>query len=375
MINTPSQSRAGTARAPASIANDGAARPGLRADTPTAPATNPRVAATAAPIYLGIDVAKAELVMAVRDNGRTSQPAAYANTPAGIAKLMRRVAKDAGDRPVVACLEATGTYGEAAATALHHAGHTVAVVNPAMIRDFMRSLLRRNKTDAADAAAIAEFAERMNPRPWQPRAPEREALRQMVCARDHLVQQRGDNQRRLKSGACRHTAALWRAQIAFINRQIAQVEADIAAHIQAHPPLAEQMRLLTSIPGISNILGAAALATIDFQRFDNARQVCAFIGTCPSRHQSGPSAGSTRINKQGHSLLRRLAYMGALSAMRYNPHIKQCAARWQSPERKGNGRALTPKQTVGAAMNKLARQMFGVLKSGQPYQPCQPIAA
>ena len=103
--------------------------------------------------------------------------------------------------------------------------------------------------------------------------------------------------------------------------------------------------------------------------------MCAFIGTCPSRHQFGPSAGSTRINQQGHSLLRRLAYMGALSAMRYKPHIKQCAARWQSPVRKGNGRALTPKLTVGAAMNQLARQMFGVLKSQRPYQPCQPIMA
>jgi len=81
--------------------------------------------------------------------------------------------------------------------------------------------------------------------------------------------------------------------------------------------------LLSGRPGVGPILGAAV---IDFERFDNARQMCAFIGTCPSR-QSGSSAASTRINKQGHALLRRLASMGALSAMRYNPHIKQCAVR------------------------------------------------
>ena len=91
--------------------------------------------------------------------------------------------------------------------------------------------------------------------------------------------------------------------------------------------------------------------------------------------RTGQATADANTSAGIHKLVRRLAYMGALSAMRYNPHIKQCAARWQSPQTKGNGRPLTPKQTVGAAMNKLARQMFGVLKSGQPYQPCQPIAA
>lgn len=79
--------------------------------------------APAAPLYLGIDVAKAELVVAVRDGARVRRIDAYANSNAGIAKLLRRAAKDAGGREVRACLESTAGYEAAAALALFEAGH------------------------------------------------------------------------------------------------------------------------------------------------------------------------------------------------------------------------------------------------------------
>ncbi|MDD9856020.1 MAG: transposase, partial [Gammaproteobacteria bacterium] len=142
----------------------------MSADRPGAATAPPAgIASHAAPLYLGIDVAKAELVAATRADGRVLHTRAYANNAAGIRKLLRHAAKDAGRREVRACLESTGAYHWAAAEALFDAHGAVAVAPPAAVRDFMRSTMRRNKTDAADAAAIAEFAERMNPRQWRPR--------------------------------------------------------------------------------------------------------------------------------------------------------------------------------------------------------------
>ena len=234
------------------------------------PATAP-----AAPLYLGIDVAKAELVAATRADGRVLHTRAYANNAAGICKLLRH---------------------------------------------------------------------------------------------DALVRQRGDAQRRLQSGACAHVADTWRRMEAYLNAEIARLHAAMEAHIAADKKLAQHARLLRSIPGIGAGNAATALGVIDFAQFDSADQLAAYIGVCPSRKQSGPSAGSARISKQGQALLRRQLYMAALAAVRHNPPIQHAAARWQSAHTKGNGRPLTPKQTVCAAMHKLARQMFGVVKRGQPYQ-------
>ena len=232
----------------------------------------------------------------------------------------------------------------------------------------MRSTMRRNKTDAADAAAIAEFAERMNPRQWRPRREAQEMLRQMSIAHDALVRQRGDAQRRLQSGACAHVADTWRRMEAYLNAEMARLHAAMEAHIAADKKLAQNARLLRSIPGIGAGSAATALGVIDFAQFDSADQLAAYIGVCPSRKQSGPGAGNARISKQGQALLRRQLYMAALAAVRHNPPIQHAAARWQSAQTKGNGRPLTPKQATCAAMHKLARQMFGVVKRGQPYQ-------
>ena len=378
---------AGNAHPPAGGADVGAqdvdpaatASPGLHATAPPTAADPHRAAAptagaglpataSAAPLYLGIDVAKAELVAATRADGRVLHTRAYANNAAGIRKLLRHAAKDAGGRPVRACLESTGAYHWAAAEALFDAHGAVAVAPPAAVRDFMRSTMRRNKTDAADAAAIAEFAERMNPRQWRPRREAQEMLRQMSVAHDALVRQRGDAQRRLQSGACAHVADTWRRMEAYLNAEMAGLRAAMEAHIAADKKLAQDARLLRSIPGIGAGSAATALGVIDFAQFDSADQLAAYIGVCPSRKQSGPSAGRARISKQGQALLRRQLYMAALAAVRHNPPIQHAAARWQSAHTKGNGRPLTPKQTVCAAMHKLVRQMFGVVKRGQPYQ-------
>ena len=380
-MTTQNQTRAGARRRDKSRNHDmlsqtaadiAAGQPAaMSADRPGAATAAPPagIASHAAPLYLGIDVAKAELVAATRADGRVLHTRAYANTRAGIAKMLRRATKDAGRREVCACLESTAGYEASAALALFEAGHAVAVVLPVAVKHFMQSAMRRNKTDAADAAGTHEFMERMKPRLWRPRNPAREQLRQLVNARDALVRQQGDAKRRLKSALCRGpAAAIWRANRDFAARQIAAVDARIAALIASDEQLTDEARLLNTIPGVGPVVTAAVLGHIDFAHFCSASQVAAYIGACPSRKQSGPGPGRARLNKQGHDLLRRLLYMAALSATRHNPAIQQCATRWQSPHTKGNGRPLTHKQSNCAAMRKLARQMFGVVKRGQPYQ-------
>ena len=66
------------------------------------------------------------------------------------------------------CLESTGVYSEGCATAFADAGWKVSVVNPALPKDFGKSELKRNKTDAIDAGLLARYCSKMDPPAWQP---------------------------------------------------------------------------------------------------------------------------------------------------------------------------------------------------------------
>ena len=331
---------------------------------------------TEASAYVGIDVSKRELVVAVRCAGQTDKPRTYPNTPAGIAKLCRRIAAMGAVTEV--CMEATGHYGMAAALSLHTQGHRVSVENPMCIKAFMHSTMRRNKTDSADAAAIAEYAERMPTRPWKPRPAARKRLHQALCVRDLLIKATGDIKRQLKSGAVEEVSEHPRATIAMLTERHTAIEDDLKATVASCPQLTTTVALLLTIPGFGKVAAWTMAADVDIDDFDNAKKLAASLGVTPQRRQSGSGGGSTRLSKQGNPRLRRVLYMGAISAMRSNPHIRVCAERWRSPEGKGNGRPLTGRQAACAAMHKLTRIAYGVLKSGKPYESgkfCEPRSA
>ena len=331
--------------------------------------TYPQPQPTETPVYVGMDVSKSELVVAMRRAGQTDKPRIYPNTSAGIARLCRRIKTLGAATEVKVCMEATGQYGMAAALALYTRGYCVSVENPARIKAFMHSTMRRNKTDSADAAAIAEYAERMPTRPWKPRPAARERLHQALSTRALHIKASTDLARQLKSGAVDAVSQHLHTTIAALNDRITAIEGDLRATVANCRELQTTVTLLRTIPGFGKVAAWTLAAEVDVRDFDNAKQLAAYVGVTPQRRQSGSGCGSTRLSKQGNSRLRRVLYMGAISAMKNNPHIRVCAERWRSPRDKGNGRPLSGRQAACAAMHKLTRIAFGVLKSGKPYEP------
>lgn len=312
---------------------------------------------------LGIDVAKATLVVVLLV-GERQQRAEFANTPAGHAKLLAWLAKR-GAAPVHACLEATGTYGDDLAQALYDAGHTVSVVNPARIAAYAKVQAARHKTDQADAALIARYCQREQPSAWQPPAPELRELRALVRHLDTLQQQRQAEQNRLEAGG--HPAAVRQAiqaHLTFLTDQIGAVEQQIEAHFDQHPDLKRQRELLDSIKGIAKRTATRLLAELgDIQRFAHARAVVAYVGLNPREYRSGSSVHRrTRLSKSGNAAVRAALYFPAIVAKQHNPLVQALCARLSA-------RGLCPKAVIGAAMRKLLQIAYGVLKSGQPFDP------
>ena len=154
------------------------------------------------------------------------------------------------------------------------------------------------------------------------------------------------------------------ATVTHLETQIATVKRQIADHIDQHPALRTQRDLVQSIPGIGETTAALVLGELlDITRFSSARQLAAFSGLVPRVRQSGTSVrGRGALRKLGSSRLRKALYFPAITAARYNPILIRFAARLRA--------AGKPKMVVVAAvMRKLLHQIYGVLRSGRPFDP------
>jgi transposase len=312
--------------------------------------------------YLGLDISKATLHAALRTADGKIRRKACANTPSGFTALDAWVTRYSGG-PVHACLEATGTYGEAVAVFLHDAGHRVSIVNPAAMRAYAASQLTRAKTDTVDAALIADFVATQRPLVWTPPAPEIRALQALGRRLDALLEMHTQETNRLAAGVVVvEVRASIDAVLANLDAQIVHVRQLIRDHIDRHPGLRQQRALLTTIPGIGDTTAATLLAELFDKPYRSARQAAAFAGLVPRLHQSGQWRGRSRLSKIGPSRLRKALYFPALTALRCNPTIRASAARLRA--------AGKPKMVVvGAAMRRLIHLAFGVLKTGRAYEP------
>lgn len=312
--------------------------------------------------WLGIDIAQ-DTFAACLLLERRALAGTFDNTPSGYKQLDHWLHKR-HVQPVHACLEATGRYSEGVAEHLHAAGHTVSVINPARLKAFAQVTLTRTKTDQTDAALLALFCRRQQPEPWTPPAPEQRALRALVRRRESLLQLRQQEANRLASGEDDPVVqASLQAVLAFLDAQRATVEQAIADQVACHRQLQQQVALVDSIPGIGPTTAVALLAEIDFGAYTSARQVAAQAGLTPRQRQSGTSVhGRPRLSKQGARQLRKILFFPAIVAMHHNPVIQEFAERLAE-------RGKAKMAIVCACMRKLLHLVYGVLKTGLPFDP------
>jgi len=312
---------------------------------------------------LGIDVSKLKFnVCLLREDGRLRHRV-FTNTEVGFTELSSWLKKNHVSQ-VHACLEATGTYGEALAIYLSDAGQLVSVVNPAAIKAYSGAQLSRTKTDTVDAELIARFCETQKPQVWTPAPPEMRDLQALVRRLDSLIEMHTMESNRLSSGVTTtEVKDSIESLILHLEEQIARTEKLIRKQINNHPQLKADRDLLLSIPGLGEATIARLMSEINFHRYENAREVAAFAGLVPRLRESGKSVrGRARLSKTGTPRIRHSLYFPAITALRCNPVIKQ----WASGLRE---RGKCEMQIICAVMRKLIHLAFGVLKSGKPYDP------
>ena len=314
-------------------------------------------------MVLGIDVSKQKLAVATLANGKYKTKT-ITNNQAGFDILWQWLQRF-DSLPEHVCLEATGSYGEAVATFLHDQGLVVSIVNPARMKGFAQSEGLRTKTDKVDAKLIASFCQSKlgTLQQWHPAPFEQRELRDLTRRLEALKSMRIQESNRFDEKLSEVVVSNLTEHINYLDKQIMQLEQTIKDHVDRHPDLRQKSDLLSSIPGIAEITGANLLSELNFDQFSTARQVAAYAGLTPTSRESGTSVkGRPRLSKIGSRRLRKMLFMPAMSAIRCNPILGEFANRLKQNGKKG-------KVVVAAVMRKMIHIAFGVLKSGQPFNP------
>jgi transposase len=274
-------------------------------------------------VFVGIDVAKARLDIALRPTGERW---AVTNDDAGIAVLVPRLQQIA---PQLIVLEATGSYQRAVVAALAAAGLPVAVVNPRQARDFAKATGQLAKTDALDARALAHFAEAVRPIPRPLPDTQADELRALLARRRQLVTMRTAEQNRLGSAPPRLQPDI-QAHITWLNTRLTTLDDDLDTTLRASPVWQEREELLRSVPGIGPVCARTLLLDLPELGTLSRQRLAALVGVAPLNRDSGTLRGS-RTTWGGRAHVRTTLYMSTLVAVRYNPVLKRfyerlCAA-------------------------------------------------
>jgi len=282
---------------------------------------------------------------------------------------------------------------EACATSHHWArelralGHDVRL----MPASYVKAYVKRNKNDAADAAAICEAVTRPSMRFVAIKTDEQQAVLMLHRTRDLLVRQRTQliNAMRAHLAELGLVAAQGREglqalitivrdrtrslpdlartaleiildQLAALRQQLGEIE----RHIQAQHRSSDASRRLETIPGIGMIAATAIAASVpDAGVFKSGREFAAWIGLVPRQNSTGGKERLGSISKQGDRYLRRLLVVGATAVIRHarahpekHPWLIQLLAR-------------RPAKVVAVALaNKTARIAWAVLAKGGTYR-------
>lgn len=305
-------------------------------------------------VFVGIDVAKDHLDVAVRPGGDGWR---VSTDEADIAALVSRLVEL---QPALIVMEATGGYEMAAAAAMLDAGLPVAIVNPRQVRDFAKGAGRLAKTDRIDAHVLAHFAEAMRPASCGIPDEQLQALRALVARRRQIVEMITAEQNRL-----RHFKPPVRTEItqhiAWLRETLAKLDEELGGHIRNSPAWREKDDLLQSAPGIGHTISCVLVADLPELGTLNRKQIAALVGVAPFNRDSGRWRGKRAI-WAGRGHVRAALYMGTLVATRYNPLIREFYMRLRAA-----GKA--PKVALTACMRKFLTILNAMIKHHTRWNP------
>ena len=314
--------------------------------------------------YVGVDVSRDKLDVS-KAPGKSCR---FANTAMGIGAAVDWLRTQGPLAELQVVLEPTSTYHQEFMLALAEAGVRFSVINPARAKAFGAMRGVRAKTDSVDARLLALFGETNEPQPHPAPDADQERLKALRRHLEWLQGQVNEVKNRLEAAnRSPWTVAPVRESLQRTLRErqdeLKRVERELRAYVRQDERWADQVALLVTIPSVGLKTAVLLLSELPpVERCSSAKQWVAFSGLNPAPRESGKSLSGSHISRMGSPRIRRGLFMPALSALGHNVFVRDMNERLKERGKKGKERNV-------AAMVKLLRLGFGVLKSGSPFDP------
>ena len=265
-------------------------------------------------IYVGIDVAKDRVDVAIRPGGDTWSADYDERGMSELVSCLRTA------EPTAVLLEATGGLEVPLVSALAAAALPVVVVNPRQVRDFAKATGKLAKTDALDAQVLAHFAEAVRP-PVRPlRDEDTQELNSLTTRRSQLMTMLVAEKNRLRRASHSVHPSI-RSHIRWLEQELSNLDKALRKALRSSPVWRKKDDLLRSVPGVGPQVSLTLLAYLPELGKMNRKQIAALVGVAPFNRDIGPYRGKRSV-WGGRAAVRSTLYMGALVTSRFNPVLR-----------------------------------------------------
>ncbi len=265
-------------------------------------------------VNVGVDVGKYFLDVCIYEKALYWQED---NTIEGIKRILKRLSYYKVERLV---MEATGRYEFELAQAAYQRGIPVCIVKPLRVRRYAGAIEQLAKTDKIDAALIAEFSFKVQPKVTPQKSKNLLVIKNLITRRRQLMGLRTQELNRLKIMG-KDLAVSIRRIIRVLDTEIQRMEKRLAQHVEQQAIWTEKQAILKSAPGVGDTLVYTLLADLPELGELKNKEISALVGVAPVNRDSGRMRGKRRI-QGGRANIRTVLYMATLSATQCNPVIK-----------------------------------------------------
>jgi len=298
--------------------------------------------------FVGIDVSKDHLDVHVRPDDQQRRFEYDADGLTDLVKMQTEL------RPNLIVIEATGGYEQRVVATLAAQQLPVVVVNARRVRDFAKATGQLAKTDRLDAAVLSDFGEKLRPQLRTLPDESREELKALLVRRRQLVDMMTAEKNR-QSTAPKRIRRHIQTHIDWLQKQLAEIDEDLAGTIQQSPMWKAKDEILQSTPGIGPTTSTTMLAALPELGSLNRHTIAALVGVAPMNQDSGKFRGRRAIQVGRHSV-RTILFMSTLVATKHNPVIRAFYQRLLA--------AGKPKMVaITACMRKLLTILNAMLKT------------
>ena len=299
-------------------------------------------------VVAGIDVGKVSLDVSVSEGPVLR----FDNTAKSITRLLRHLKEQCTTMTVC---ESTGGYERLLVSRLRKAEIAVRVAHPSRVRSFARACGYEAKTDPRDAQVLSRFGQVFPDSDTPELEPEREELQDLLRRRRQFVEQRVQELNRLDKGVSAAVANSTKRHIAWLDKEIAQLEEEYQEALQSSSSLAQRAALYRTVPGVGPLTAAILVAHLPELGHWDSKALTSLVGLAPWSRDSGQKRGQRAI-RGGRGIVRKVLYLCACSVIQVNGELRRFYQNLRQRGKPGNLALVAVMRKLLLQLNALARR-------------------